>query len=211
MRKNLIIVSVFAVFLMAGFPGAMAQVIGEDNSVDMTQPSDQDSPAGSIKSKIPGETVQTLLYKADGTKIGFAIFRHAPKGVIISVNLSRLPSGWHGVHIHSNPDCSRNAFDPFAAAGGHLGSEGLAHGFMVGAGPQNGDLPNVWIGSNGTGRAEFYTDILDFEDLVAKKGRSILIDALPDDHITPPSGGSGMHLVCGVVHRDAPEKPADKQ
>lgn len=206
MIKKLIYVGALSVFLMAGFPGARAQVIGEDSSVDMTKPSDEDSPAGSVKSKLPGETVQSLLYKSDGTKVGFAVFRHAPRGVIVSVNLSKLPSGWHGVHIHTNPDCTPNQFDTFALSGGHLGSEGLAHGFMVGAGPQNGDLPNIWIGGNGTGRAEFYTEILDFEDLVKNKGRSIVIDAQPDDHITPPSGGSGAHLVCGVVHREESDK-----
>ena len=206
MIKKLFQISIFSAVLMGGFQGAMAQVIGEDPNVDMTKPSDEDSPAGSIKSNLPGETVQSLLYKSDGSKVGFAVFRRAPKGVIISINLSKIPSGWHGVHIHSVADCTPGQFEPFARVGGHLGSEGLAHGFMVGAGPQNGDLPNVWIGSNGTGRAEFYSEILDFEDLVKNKGRSIVIDALPDDHITPPSGGSGGHLVCGIVRRDVPDK-----
>jgi len=206
MIKKLLHIGILSAFLMAGSYGAVAQVIGEDPNVDMTKPSEDDSPAGSIKSNLPGETVQSLLYKTDGSKVGFAVFRKAPKGVIISVNLSKIPSGWHGVHIHSNADCSPKQFEPFARSGDHLGAEGLAHGFMVGAGPQNGDLPNVWIGSNGTGRAEFYTEVLDFEDLVKDKGRSILIDAQADDHITPPSGGSGGHLVCGVVRREAPDK-----
>jgi Cu-Zn family superoxide dismutase len=206
MIKKFIYMGVLAAFLMGASPVVMAQVIGEDSNVDMTKPSDDDSPAGSVTSKLPGETVQTLLYRTDGTKVGFAVFRKAPKGVIIGLNLSKIPSGWHGVHIHTNPDCSPKQFEPFDASGGHLGFEGLAHGFMVGAGPQNGDLPNIWIGTNGTGRAEFYTDILDFEDLVRNKGRSILIDAQADDHITPPSGNSGGHLVCGVVRRDVSGK-----
>lgn len=77
---------------------------------------------------------------------------------------------------------------------------------MKPGGPQNGDLPNIWIGSNGTGRAEFYSESLDFEDVVKDKGRSFIIDAKPDDHITQPSGGSGEHLACGVIHREAPDK-----
>lgn len=196
---------VVAAFLMSVSP-VVAQVIGEDNSVDMTKPSGDESPAGTVTARLPGETVQALLYKPDGNKVGFAVFRRAPKGVIISVNLSKMPSGWHGVHIHTNPDCTPNQFESFALSGGHLGSEGLSHGFMLASGPQNGDLPNIWIGTNGTGRAEFYSNILDFEDLVRDKGRSILVDAQADDHITPPSGNSGLHLVCGIVRRDVPDK-----
>lgn len=185
----------------------MAQVIGEDTSVDMTKPSENDSPAGSLKSGLPGEAIQSLIYKMDGTKIGFAIFRKAPRGVIISVNVGKLEAGWHGMHIHEIGNCSSSTpFAPFDRAGDHLGAGGLLHGFMKPGGPQNGDLPNIWIGSNGTGRAEFYSETLDFEDVVKDKGRSFIIDAKPDDHITQPAGGSGEHLACGVIHREAPDK-----
>ncbi|MDB5492663.1 MAG: superoxide dismutase, partial [Micavibrio sp.] len=137
---------------------------------------------------------------------GFVVMRKAPRGVMVTLSLSKLASGWHGVHVHTNPDCTFTQISPFAASGDHFGAEGLSHGFMTGGGPQNGDLPNVWIASNGTGRAEFYSNLIDFEDVVKDKGRSILIDASADDHINQPSGSSGIHVACGVLRREAPDK-----
>jgi len=77
----------------------------------------------------------------------------APYGVMIAVEMSELPPGRHGFHIHEVGRC-----DPpdFGSAGGHFNPRGKRHGLMTVEGPHVGDLPNLVAGSDGTARAEFY-------------------------------------------------------
>ena len=54
---------------------------------------------------------------AKGDKVGTATLTQTPKGVRISVSVTGLPAGVHGIHIHTVGMCQG---PNFASAGGHF-------------------------------------------------------------------------------------------
>ena len=74
-------------------------------------------------------------------------------------------------------------------------------------GPDNGDLPLLHVGANGSAVAEFYTTLVSLSaDAHARQpglfdadGSAVIIHANPDDHLTQPIGGAGDRIACGVI------------
>ncbi|MDE1151832.1 MAG: superoxide dismutase family protein [Micavibrio sp.] len=152
-------------------------------------------------------TLDITLVNNSGADAGTAKITGAPKGVLFSLSLSGLTPGWHGVHIHGMGNCMDH--DHFKNAGGHMMKEGQKHGFLNAAGPHDGDLPNVWIASDGTGKAEFYTAAIMLDALKDKDGSALMVHAGADDYMTDPAGASGDRVACGVIsaaETDAPKK-----
>jgi superoxide dismutase, Cu-Zn family len=139
---------------------------------------------------------------ADGTDVGTISFQQAEHGVIFSVAVRGLPSGAHGMHIHQTGACTPT----FDAAGGHFNPAATEHGFHSAAGYHAGDLPNLDIAADGTGKAEFFVPNLSLTDQVGERrphtladadGAAIIIHAATDDYRTMAS--SGGRLACGVI------------
>ena len=135
-----------------------------------------------------------------GETIGNATFEQAPTGVLMYVKVSGLEPGGHGIHLHAVGACSPD----FGAAMGHINPEGKAHGLRHPNGPDNGDLPNLYVGSDGEAEAEFFTRLVsvvegDAPALLDEDGSAVVIHANPDDHLTQPIGGAGGRVACGVV------------
>ncbi|MDB5715162.1 MAG: superoxide dismutase family protein [Sphingomonadales bacterium] len=105
-----------------------------------------------------------------------------------------LPPGDHGLHIHTVGLCEGPAF---ASAGPHWNPDMKMHGRDNPMGAHRGDLPNLQIGTDGTGTVSFdlpggTASLLDAD------GASIMVHAAPDDYKTDPSGASGGRIACGV-------------
>ncbi len=149
------------------------------------------------------------LVNTDGKAIGEATFEQTPGGVLLFVKVTGLPPGPHGIHLHSVGGCAPD----FKAAKGHINPDKRAHGLRNPDGPDNGDLPNLYVAADGTGAAEFYTTRVSVADgksapaLLDADGSSVIIHANPDDHMTQPIGGAGGRIACGVVEK----KTADSQ
>ncbi len=145
------------------------------------------------------------LVNTDGKAIGQATFEQTPGGVLLFVKVTGLPPGPHGIHLHSVGGCAPD----FKAAKGHINPDKRAHGLRNPDGPDNGDLPNLYVAADGTGAAEFYTTRVSVADgkrapaLLDADGSAVIIHANPDDHMTQPIGGAGGRLACGVVERKA--------
>ena len=143
---------------------------------------------------------------ASGTVIGTVEFEQMPTGVLIYVALSGLPPGPHGIHLHAAGTCSPD----FSAAGGHINPDQRAHGLRNPDGPDNGDLPNLYVAADGTAMAEFFTTRVsltgdtDLPVLLDEDGSAVIIHDQPDDHFTQPIGGAGGRIACGVIV-DMPE------
>lgn len=146
---------------------------------------------------------------AHGRAIGQATFTEAPNGVLIRLEfLERaLPPGWHGLHLHTRGDCSDFA-EGFAASGGHLGAgRRVAHGLRNAAGPEAGDLPNIFAGPAGPFAAEMFSPLITLEParndgripLLDGDGTALLIHAAADDHQTQPIGGAGERIACAAL------------
>ena len=145
----------------------------------------------------------------DGAKIGHAVLKSAPAGVLLRLDVLDLSEGWHGMHFHEVGDCSDGGAG-FKASGGHVNPDGRAHGFDNPDGPERANLPNIYANADGRATAEFYASAValsqtaetvaaDLHNLIDDDGFAIIIHANPDDHITQPIGGSGARVACAAI------------
>ena len=137
--------------------------------------------------------------------VGQATFQQGAQGVLITIEMDGLPdtaTGWHGAHLHMIGECS-NA--DFTSSGGHINPSGRQHGLLNPDGPDNADLANVYVHSDGTMRAQLYTTRVSLDGrmgvpgLFDEDGSAIVFHDNQDDHITQPIGGAGARHVCGVL------------
>ena len=141
------------------------------------------------------------LMNTAGEVIGTVEFEQAPTGVLINVVAAGLPPGPHGIHLHAVGACAPD----FKAAGGHVNPDGKPHGLLHPDGPDNGDLPNLYVASDGTARAQFFTTLVSvaagavLPALLDEDGSAVIIHDQPDDHLTQPIGGAGGRIACGVI------------
>jgi len=148
---------------------------------------------------------RAVLIDRTRTEIGHATLQQGPTGVLITIEMNGLPDsavGWHGAHLHAIGDCS-NA--DFTSSGGHINPSGRAHGLLHPEGPDNADLPNIYVHADGTARAQVFTTQVslngqnDRPALLDADGSALVFHDNPDDHITQPIGGAGARHVCGVL------------
>lgn len=136
---------------------------------------------------------------SSGQLVGSAVFEQTPHGVLLSLQLSALPPGAHGLHIHSVGVCE----PPFASAGDHFAAAGRLHGFRSPAGPHAGDATNLDVNQGGSARADFmFPDVTlspGPNSLFDADGSSLVVHANADDYTTDPSGNSGARIACGVI------------
>ncbi|PZE22190.1 superoxide dismutase family protein [Paenibacillus xerothermodurans] len=141
------------------------------------------------------------IIDSQGTKVGRAALTETVEGVKLQVEVSGLPPGKHGLHFHSVGAC---VAPDFKTAGAHFNPETKKHGFDNPEGHHAGDLPNLEIGSDGGGKAEFINKKVTLardkaNSLVKPGGTSLVIHTGPDDYKTDPTGESGGRIACGVI------------
>ena len=146
------------------------------------------------------DMAEANIVNVDGAVIGTATFEQTPTGVLMNVDVRDLPPGSHGIHLHATGSCSPD----FKAATGHINPGQVAHGLRNSDGPDNGDLPNLYAGADGTARAEFFTTRVSVSGggmpaLLDEDGSAVIIHDMPDDHITQPIGGAGGRMGCGTI------------
>ena len=140
------------------------------------------------------------IVNPDGAVIGKATFEQTPTGVLMSVDVTGLPPGGHGIHLHAVGSCTPN----FKAATGHVNPGKVKHGLRNPEGPDNGDLPNLFAAADGSARAEFFTTRVsvsggDMPALLDEDGSAVIIHENPDDHMAQPIGGAGGRIGCGII------------
>ncbi len=147
--------------------------------------------------------VNVTLQGPAGQMLGSAQLTEGPRGLLLRLDVKDLPPGWHGLHFHETGDCSS---PDFKSAGAHLhGAAASVHGLLNSAGNESGDLPNLFVAADGTGRAEFFSTWTSLgadpsrQSLADANGGAIVIHAAADDHLTQPIGGAGARLACGVI------------
>jgi Cu-Zn family superoxide dismutase len=152
----------------------------------------------------PANSFTATIKTADGASIGSAVLTEAPTGVLIRVELKGLTPGWHGMHLHEKGDCTDAKF---MNAGGHLQMAGMKmqHGLLASGGPDDGDLPNLFVQQDGTAKAEVFSTRVSLKGadgrtaLLGPTGSALMIHANADDQATQPIGGAGARVACGVV------------
>jgi Cu-Zn family superoxide dismutase len=131
-----------------------------------------------------------------GRALGTVYFLQGPYGVLIRGQLTGLPPGAHGFHIHEVGRC-----DPpdFQSAGGHYNPRHRQHGFLSPQGAHLGDLPNLWVNGEGEVTFDIFAPKLELWRALWGDGASIVVHAQPDDYVTDPAGNSGPRIGCGVL------------
>ena len=120
----------------------------------------------------------------------------------VIVELTDLPPGPHGFHVHETGECKLDG--GFASAGGHYAG-GHSHGVESEDGPHSGDFPNVHAAENGVVKLEFFTDRLSLDGgdnpLMDEDGSAVIVHLDADDYTTTPSGNAGDRIACGVIRQ----------
>jgi len=167
------------------------------------------SSAQTVSSALGAAPRTAWIVGTEGRAIGQATFTEAPTGVLIRLEFSEraLAPGWHGLHLHERGDCSDFAAG-FQASGGHLGmSHRVQHGLRNVAGPEAGDLPNIFAAATPPYGAEMFTSAVTLSatpvqgraPLLDADGAALLIHAGPDDHQTQPIGNAGARVACAAL------------
>ena len=173
------------------------------------------------------------IINADGLQIGTVIGSETGGALTLTVTVSNLPPGEHGVHIHETGSCE----PPFDSAGGHFNPDGTMHGPgsativvqeqapeegeatpeaepAVAASPvantesHAGDLGNITIDDSGRISVAITTSSVTLapdqpNSLADADGSALVIHAGADDLHTDPSGESGDRIACAVLFAPA--------
>ena len=142
------------------------------------------------------------IVNAQGQNIGTAKILPAKEGVKIEVNVSQLPPGQHGIHIHAVGKCEGPAF---TTAGAHLNPDTKKHGKDNPEGPHAGDLLMIDVKADGMAKATLLDTMVTLGDeansLFHDGGTAIVIHEKEDDYKTDPTGNSGGRIACGVIQK----------
>lgn len=116
---------------------------------------------------------------------------------LVQLDVTGVPAGTHGVHLHETGDCSA---EDYKSAGGHISGD-QQHGVLVEGGPHPGDMPNMVVGDDGVLKAEVFLDLLDVDGMIKDEdGAAFVIHADPDDYESQPSGAAGDRIACGELN-----------
>lgn len=141
------------------------------------------------------------IMDTEGNEIGHMELTEGTDGILISLGLTKLSEGEHGIHIHEVGKCEKPTFE---SAGAHFNPLEKQHGFDNPKGPHLGDLPNIAPEEDGTVQLEFVAKNLTLEpgmenSILDGDGSAIIIHEGPDDYKTDPAGNSGARIACGVI------------
>jgi superoxide dismutase, Cu-Zn family len=127
------------------------------------------------------------------------------KIVTITVALSGLKEGMHGVHLHATGKCEA----PFTSAGGHFDPGPAGNPNPDANHPYHmGDVPQISAGANGKATMKIVTTRVTLSDgplsLFDSDGSAIIIHGNPDQGITGEAGSGvsgGPRVACGVIEK----------
>lgn len=143
---------------------------------------------------------EATLRFADGRPAGAATLLNDPEGLRLVVSVTGMAPGPRGFHLHTTGKCEAPGF---TSAGGHLNPDSRKHGKLAAGGAHRGDLPNLEIAANGTGRA---TEVVPggraaMAGIFDSDGTAVVVHADADDYRTDPTGNAGTRVACGVFSR----------
>lgn len=142
-----------------------------------------------------GAMAVAMLRTPAGVEAGRASATEVAGGLRIAVDVTGLPAGPHGAHIHTTGRCDA---PDFTTAGPHWNPTGTKHGTMNPQGPHHGDLPNLTVGADGRGTVAATIPGATLAGVMDADGGAFVVHAGQDDLMTDPSGNSGGRIACGV-------------
>ncbi|WP_455475404.1 superoxide dismutase [Cu-Zn] SodC [Bartonella sp. B17] len=149
-------------------------------------------------------STQVTIYKLEKdnekSPIGIIKIEESAYGLIFTPNLSTLPEGLHGFHVHKNPSCDTKEDVIGGAAGKHYDPQNTNKHL----GPYNvnghlGDLPALYVDENGQATMSVLAPRI--KKISEIQDHSLMIHVEGDNHSDKPLpfGGGGARLACGVI------------
>jgi superoxide dismutase, Cu-Zn family len=157
------------------------------------------APAATTTVPAPTGTATAALVAAANSPIkGNLRLTASETGVSIEGEITGLPAGEHGFHVHEKGECTP---PDFKTAGEHLNPNRADHGGASTSTHHLGDIPNIV--ADASGHAAISANISGATlrdggtgDLI---GKAFIVHAKADDYVTQPSGNAGDRIACGVV------------
>ena len=131
------------------------------------------------------------------TAKGVVHFQNAgDSGVEVVVDLTGVPAGVHGFHVHEKGDCGNNAQN----AGGHFNPASMVHGAPDAVSHHAGDFGNVTADDKGEVHTRFTTHSISIDGAAnGVIGHAIVLHGNADDLVSQPAGNAGPRIGCGVA------------
>jgi Cu-Zn family superoxide dismutase len=151
----------------------------------------------------------TLDPLGSSTATGTVKFQDTGDGnVEVTADLTHVPPGVHGFHIHEKGDCGNNGNN----AGGHFNPNSMPHAAPDTVSHHAGDFGNVTAEENGEVHTHFTTHSVSLTEgsSTSAVGHAVILHANPDDLTTQPSGNAGARIACGVVTMATPPKTNER-
>lgn len=147
---------------------------------------------------VDGPSASAKLEAKSGSSVsGSAHFHETKGGVLVTIDVSGAPAGWHAVHIHEKGDCSSA---DGKSAGGHFNPSDMQHGSPHASMHHAGDLGNMLVQADGTGHhAIFMPELSVRPGDHSVVGRGIIMHADADDLVSQPTGAAGGRIACGEI------------
>lgn len=146
-----------------------------------------------------GATATTTLQGPDANLGGTVTFTQDGYNVKIVAEVKGVPPGKHGIHVHEYGQCEAPTFE---SAGAHVNPDGAAHGCPGSPEYHPGDLGNIEVGADGTGRLEMSTTALTVTPgSNSVVGKTVILHERFDDCVARPAGNSGGRIACGVIQQ----------
>ncbi|TGY89671.1 superoxide dismutase family protein [Marinicauda algicola] len=160
---------------------------------------------GEMSEPRAGSAIGTILDN-EMNEVGTLTLTQGPQGVLLRIEADGLAeaawNSWHGAHLHETGDCSAS---DFTSAGSHINTLGNEHGLLNPNGPDNADMPNLWVHEGGVLRAEVYTTHVSIDGqtnapaLLDADGSALIVHTNADDQRSQPIGGAGARILCAVI------------
>lgn len=138
-----------------------------------------------------------------GDKVGTVTAYDSDNGLVLRVELSDIPPGPHGFHVHENPSCEpaeqEGEMVAGASAGGHYDPEQTGKHRGPSGDGHLGDLPVLFVEEGETSfKRVQVAPRLKVSDL---EGRALIIHSGGDNYRDTPEklGGGGSRIACGVI------------
>lgn len=195
--------TLLALITLALFAGIFGACQPAEEAAESTprEASDEPTPQPAAEpQKASASTTLTPRADKPGLSGTVTFTETAGGGVTIVATIQGAVPGDRGFHIHEIGDCSA---EDFTSSGGHFNPTATDHG-APGADPSHfGDLGNITIGEDGTGRLEVTSSDLSIgggEGNVV--GRAVVLHEGTDDLTSQPTGAAGGRVACGVIALD---------
>lgn len=148
-------------------------------------------------------TIHLVDAEGEQQNIGTITISETDYGLLFTPQLTSLPPGMHGFHVHENGSCDPAEKDgkmsAAEAAGGHYDPKKTGKHLGPYDDGHLGDLPALYV--NADGAADYPVLAPRIKKLSKIDGRALMIHAGGDNHADHPEplGGGGSRMACGEI------------